>query len=130
MIRNSHRFRYGFGYRLFLSMTILAMLLGSQASSAVASVPTGTVPAPAPAPSNHLMVNVVSATDAASISDFKYIINVDNTGTTTQRSPARMAVTRATQVIRATCDWVSVAGRANNSPIFTQGDQSDFGSRY
>lgn len=70
----------------------------------------------------------------APITEFKYIINIDNTGTTTQRSPEDDNYACSPKLSDGTvnpdypdsCDWVSVAGRAANSPIFTQGDQHDF----
>src|SRR5690349_9217514 len=83
---------------------------------------------------NILTLSVISADDSATygiakgdpITNFKYIINVDNTGTTTQRTPAQGGgCSPADAGYPDTCKWVSVAGRANNSPIYTQGDQSD-----
>lgn len=65
------------------------------------------------------------------VTAYKYIINVDNTGTTAQRPnpttgepPA--ACTPAYPGYPDSCQWVSIAGAASNSPIYTQGDQSDF----
>ena len=59
------------------------------------------------------------------ITEYKYIINVDNTGTTQQRSPAD-GCSPASAGYPASCEWVSIAGAASYSPIYTQGDQSDF----
>jgi hypothetical protein len=129
MIITNHRFRYGIWYRLILGMTILAMALGGQASN-VTNVQAETLAAPLAAPSNHLMVNVVDATNnSIAITQFKYIINIDNTGTTTQRNPnPGSGCSPSDAGYPGSCNWVSVAGRANHSPIFTQGDESDFGS--
>ncbi|MEZ4615454.1 MAG: hypothetical protein R2867_08055 [Caldilineaceae bacterium] len=65
------------------------------------------------------------------ITMFKYIINEDNTGTTTQRpnpttgAPPN-ACTPAGSGYPGSCGWVSIAGTASNSPIYTQGDEHDF----
>ena len=89
MISNSHRFRYRFWYRLILSVTILAMVLGGQAAPATVARAAG----------NTLELNVISARSdprafggagvvaGANVADYQYIINIDNTGTTEQRSP-------------------------------------------
>ena len=77
--------------------------------------------------SNTMTLQVMSATDGTPIDTFQYIINVDNTGTTTQRSAEPGSGCSPQDAgYPDTCNWVSVAGRANNSPILTQGDQSDF----
>ena len=58
-------------------------------------------------------VNVVSAADGATpVGHFKYIINIDNTGTTVQRSPAA-GCSPASPGYPDSCNWVSVAGRAS-----------------
>lgn len=118
-----HRFRHQFWHRVNMTVTILAMLFGSQGVNVV-SVQASPVLA---APTNHLMVNVVSASDLSTVADFKYIINIDNTGTTSQRSPAD-GCNPLSAGYPDSCKWVSVAGAAGHSPIFTQGDQSDFGA--
>jgi len=99
------------------TITVLVMLAGGQATSVtVAQAQTYT-----------MSLQVISATDAAPILDFSYIINVDNTGTTEQRSPAPgTGCNPADLGYPGSCNWVSIAGRANHSPILTQGDQSDF----
>ena len=83
---NIYRFRDKVVYRLFLTVTLLALVLGSQA------VTTTVVRAD----TNTLTLSVVSANDSATygitkgdpITEFKYMINIDNTGTTVQRNPA------------------------------------------
>ena len=80
---------------------------------------------PVLAATNTMSLRVESADDGAVINDFNYIINIDNTGTTEQRSPAD-GCNPGDPNYPDSCNWVSVAGRANNSPILTQGDQSDF----
>lgn len=63
----------------------------------------------------------------ALISSYKYIINVDNTGTTTQRSPAPgTGCSPQDPEYPDSCKWTSIAGTPGSSPIYTQGDQADF----
>ena len=59
------------------------------------------------------------------ITQFKYIINVDNTGTTDQRGPAD-GCSPEVAGYPGTCFWTSIAGVPGSSPIFTQGNQDDF----
>ena len=61
------------------------------------------------------------------ITEFKYIINLDNTGTTNQRTPAD-GCSPAGSGYPDSCAWASIAGLASHSPVVTQGDQSDFGN--
>jgi uncharacterized repeat protein (TIGR01451 family) len=112
------------GYRFIVIMVVLALAVVGRAST-IASAQTNA--APAQALSNTLQLSVISAADhSIHVTDYKYIINIDNTGTTTQRSPAE-GCSPDSPGYPGSCNWVSVAGRANNSPIFTQGDSSDFG---
>ncbi len=112
------------GYRFVIVLSILAILAGSPGARVV-SAQTNALPVLATSSTLHL--SVVSAADnSVTVPDYKYIINIDNTGTTTQRSPAEGCSPSSPGYPEA-CDWVSVAGRANNSPIFTQGDSGDFG---
>ncbi|MEP7135950.1 MAG: SdrD B-like domain-containing protein [Chloroflexota bacterium] len=128
---------YGIGYHLMVVLSILAIALGGQTSVSVSAQanPTAPVTAPVAAPVSTLTLSVVSADDSATytitkgdaITEFKYIINIDNSGTTAQRSPAPGTGCSPTDAgYPGTCNWVSVAGRANHSPIYTQGDQGDF----
>jgi uncharacterized repeat protein (TIGR01451 family) len=118
--------RYRIIQRLFVVFLTLALLIGNQ-------VP-GSIPQ-AQAATNTLMLRVISADDSATygiakgdvITQFKYIINIDNTGTTEQRSPAD-GCSPADPGYPGSCHWVSVAGSAGSSPIFTQGDETDFGA--
>ena len=74
-----------FGQRLLFVLLTLAMMLTNQSSTVSVQAATNTL---------HLAV--ASAADSPTygitkgdaISQFKYMINVDNTGTTEQRSPA------------------------------------------
>jgi uncharacterized repeat protein (TIGR01451 family) len=65
----------------------------------------------------------------AVVSSYKYLINIDNTGTTTQRSPAvGTGCNTADAGYPSSCSWTSIAGAKGSSPIYTQGDQADFAS--
>ncbi|MDO8363828.1 MAG: hypothetical protein Q7V88_13085 [Actinomycetota bacterium] len=71
-------------------------------------------------------LQVMSATDATPITTFKYLINIDNTGSTKQREPSDGCSPEAVGYPDS-CDWTSM-GHASNSPIFTQGTEADFAS--
>ncbi|MCW2797968.1 SdrD B-like domain-containing protein, partial [Nocardioides sp.] len=90
------------------------------------------------APTNQLTIEVTSArteprafggagaTAGDAVSDFKYIINVDNTGTTGQRSPAPgSGCSAADPGYPGSCPWPSIAEVPHMSPIYGHGDQSD-----
>jgi len=104
-------------------MTIV-MAFGGQATFLTQSAQAKSDSAPL-LQTNTMSLRVESATDGTNIPDYKYIINIDNTGSTTQRSPAD-GCNPSDPDYPNSCNWVSIAGRANNSPILTQGDQSDF----
>ena len=60
------------------------------------------------------------------IDDFKYIINVDNTGTTSQRNPAPGSGCSTSDAnYPASCDWPSIMEVPHASPIYAEGDQAD-----
>jgi len=114
---------------LFFGLAILMAGLFFASGSSVQQVSAAT---------NSLSLSVISARTeprafggvgvikGATIPDYKYIINIDNTGTTTQRSPADGCSPAAGAEYPASCEWTSIAGIAGSSPIYTQGDQSDF----
>jgi uncharacterized repeat protein (TIGR01451 family) len=116
------------------------MAIGNIAPFASTPARAENAAAPRPALSNYtLHLSLFDATDTnvppTSLHiPFKYIINVDNTGTTDQRSPAddnyACSPTLGDGSVNPnypdSCKWVSIAGRANHSPIYTQGDQNDF----
>ncbi len=70
-------------------------------------------------------LRVIEAEGGAPVGTYKYLINVDNTGTTTQRSPADGCNPGASGY-PGSCKWTSIAGVPGSSPIYTQGDQSSF----
>ena len=126
-------------------ITVLVMTIGNFASFSVTTTALAeNAEAQAPVPLYTMHLSVISANDSDSIDypstkgeaipQFKYIINIDNTGTTEQRGPADDSYACSPTLgngnpnpdYPGSCNWVSVAGRAGHSPIYTQGDQSDF----
>ena len=116
-------------------LAYLLMALGML--SAVLLVQTNQTPVQA-APTNVLTLHVTSqrteprasVAKGDPIATFKYIINVDNTGTTEQNpykagSPTGCSTSDAGYP--ASCHWTSM-GIASSAPIYTQGDESDFGA--
>jgi hypothetical protein len=100
----------------------LIMLLSSQPF-------TPATVTPALAQTNTMTLAVQDAASGAPIAAYQYIINFDNTGTTTQRSAAPGSGCSPQDAgYPDTCDWVSIAGVKSSSPILTQGDESDFAS--
>ena len=92
------------------------------------------VAAPA-AQANQLTLNVVSARTEVNhpggavakgdpIPNFKYIINIDNTGDPYQARTPGCAPTDPGYP--DTCDWPSIRAVPGAAPIYTQGDQDDF----
>jgi uncharacterized repeat protein (TIGR01451 family) len=112
-----------------------AALVGSLAM--ILTVVQNVVSPGASAATNTLKIAVVSARTepralggaGVAINDpiaaFKYIINVDNTGETTQRTPADGCSPAGGVNYPASCKWTSVSTKSS-SPIFTQGDETDF----
>jgi hypothetical protein len=124
---------------LFTFLFCLTLLSGLVPLTIGPSVPT------VQAQTNTLTLSVISARTEPrafggagvlkgdTVATYKYIINEDNTGTTTQRlDPNTGALpyecTPADSAYPANCQWVSIAGAASNSPVVTQGDQTDFGA--
>jgi hypothetical protein len=101
----------------------LIMLLSSQPF-----LPATVTPAVAQVTqTNEIRLSVKSATDGTPIPNYSYIINEDNTGTTTQRSAEPgTGCSPQDAGYPDSCKWVSIAGVSSSSPILTQGDQSDF----
>ena len=80
-----------------------------------------------PSQAASVALSVLSTNGAGPISAYKYIINVDNTGTTEQRSPAPGTGCSPQDLgYPGSCHWVSIAGAKTSSPVLMQGDQVDF----
>ncbi|MCB0113328.1 MAG: hypothetical protein KDD84_04550, partial [Caldilineaceae bacterium] len=61
------------------------------------------------------------------IESFRYLINVDNTGQTDQRSAdPGTGCSPEDPGYPESCRWTSIAGAPSNAPIYTQGNQDDF----
>ena len=113
---------------LFALYVMVFAALGVQSSLRVQNVYAAT---------NTLFIDVISArTEPLAIggigvvkgdpvTEYKYIINIDNTGETTQRTPAE-GCSPEDPDYPGSCKWTSIAGSASSSPIYTQGDQDDF----
>ena len=125
---------------LIVILTVLAIIV----APVLAIFPAATPRAVAQAAATTLTLKVVSArtepahTDPVTgdpapvvqgdaISTYNYIINVDNTGTTVQRSPAPgTGCSPQDAGYPDSCKWTSIAGVPGSSPIYTQGTQADF----
>lgn len=123
MIMNSHRFRFRIWYHLFLGVTILASALGGPASFTT-SAKAEALTVPPAAPTNHLTLNVVDVANSAAIGEYKYLINVDNTGDPFQ--PRNAGCSPDDPGYPDSCDWPSIRAVPGAAPIFTQGNQDDF----
>jgi hypothetical protein len=110
-----------------------------------AALPIAFLVAPTPQPAqaattNTLTLNVISArteprafagagvTKGAAISNFSYMINQDNSGSTAQRSPALGSGCNTLDAgYPGSCEWTSIKETPHTtSPIVRQGDQADF----
>ena len=111
-----------------------AALVGSLAM--ILTVVQNVVSPGASAATNTLKIEVVSARTEPRrpggavvkgdvLTSFKYIINVDNTGQTTQRTPSAGCSPAGGTSYPSSCSWTSI-GIKSSAPIFTQGDQGDF----
>lgn len=110
-------------------ITVLVMTIGNFAPFASTTALAAT---------NTLTLNVISArtdprafggagvTAGDAVTEYQYIINIDNTGTTEQRAPTGDCSPSDDAAYPENCNWTSIAGIASSSPIYTQGDQSDF----
>ena len=79
---------------------------------------------------NTLHLSVVSAVDGTTpVGSFKYLINLDNTGTTGQRENAvddgQPCSPIGNSAYPASCSWTSM-GVASSSPVVTSGTDGDF----
>jgi uncharacterized repeat protein (TIGR01451 family) len=121
-------------------LTLLAIIV----APVMAVFPAATPRAAAQAAATTLTLKVVSArtepahTDPGTgdpapvvqgdaIINYAYIINIDNTGTTAQRSPEPgTGCSPQDAGYPDSCKWTSIAGVPGSSPIYTQGTEADF----
>jgi len=78
------------------------------------------------AQTNHLDLLVFDAQTSGSIGTYKYLINIDNTGNPDQ--PRYEGCYPTDPGYPDSCDWPSVREVPSSAPIYTSGDQDDFGA--
>ena len=115
--------------RMFMSALATVVLLGTQMFAVIPAV------VQAAPPTNDITLRVQSArtepralggvgvTAGDNIPAYKWIINVDNTGTTEQRSPGD-GCSPEDPNYPASCHWASIAGLRSSAPVAAQGDES------
>ncbi|MEZ4866175.1 MAG: IPT/TIG domain-containing protein [Caldilineaceae bacterium] len=127
--------------RTLVHLAVVAALLLTSFAPVMPTLTATALAAPATAPlaqtTNTLIIQVTSArtearafsgagvTKGDPVTEYKYIINDDNTGTTSLHTPTGGCSPTAAGYPDS-CEWVSIAGAASSSPIVTQGDQDDF----
>jgi hypothetical protein len=138
------------GTWLATTMLVASHVLVPAAQAAQVPAAAPAAPAAAPAalvnPTSTITLNVTSAraeplapdgtgsapvTKGQAVTSFKYLINIDNTGTTDQKpNPTTGALpaacTPADPSYPANCLWPSIAGLSSSSPVLTQGTEADF----
>ena len=62
------------------------------------------------------------------VSDYKFLVNVDNTGQTITRSPTGPCSPSDPNYPKS-CEWTSIAGTPSHSPVYTQGDSSNMAAK-
>lgn len=119
----NHSFRHSMKlWRWIVSIiTVLVMSIGSFAPFAVSAI---ALAKPAAAPTNHLMLSVVDAESSLAIGEYKYLINIDNTGNPLQ--PRNDGCSPENAGYPDSCDWPSIRAVPGAAPIYTQGSQDDF----
>lgn len=73
-----------------------------------------------------LQLSVVNAADNSGISTYRYLINIDNTGNPFQERAA--GCSPLDNGYPESCDWPSIRSVPSSSPIYTSGNQDDFGA--
>ena len=119
------------------SSTIVMTVLAVVAAAFTTVLAATTEPAQA-APTNDLSLSVVSArteprafggagvTRGDAVDHFRWIVNIDNTGTTRQRSPQPgTGCSTADAGYPGSCDWASIGEIRESSPIYAHGDETD-----
>jgi len=74
----------------------------------------------------HLDLDVVDAQTATPIGQYQYLINVDNTGNPDQLRD--QGCSPENPGYPDSCEWPSVRAVPSSAPIYTSGDQTDFGA--
>jgi uncharacterized repeat protein (TIGR01451 family) len=112
--------RAKFSRKIVLNLTILLLLLVGQVPLATSAVQA----MPAAAPTNHLNLIVLDAGNLSSIGEYKYLINVDNTGDPFQDRNA--GCSPEDPGYPDSCNWPSIRAVPGAAPVFAQGNQDDF----
>ena len=111
--------------RFFVSAAATALLIATQLMVVLPTVQAAT---------NDITLRVQSARDESRalggagvakgdlVTSYRWMINVDNTGTTEQRTPGD-GCSPEDPDYPTSCHWTSIAGLASSSPVAAQGDQ-------
>ena len=116
--------------------SLRSVLFGVVLLMLLAILAVGLTHSTAEAQANVLTLNVISARSELNapggpvfkgdpVTQYKYLINIDNTGNPTQAKGSGCSVGDAGYP--DSCDWPSVREVPGAAPIFTQGNQDDFG---
>ncbi len=62
------------------------------------------------------------------VTEFKFLVNVDNTGQTITRSPTGPCSPSDPNYPNS-CEWTSIAGTPGHSPVYTQGDNANVSAK-
>ena len=116
----NHSFRHSMKlWRWIVSIiTVLVMSIGSFAPFAVSAI---ALAKPAAAPTNHLMLSVVDAESSLAIGEYKYLINIDNTGNPLQ--PRNDGCSPENAGYPDSCDWPSIRAVPGAAPLGRVGVQ-------
>ncbi len=106
--------------RMAFHITALFVMLIGQTPLAVSVAQA----MPAAATTNHLNLTVVDADTSAAIAQYKYLINIDNTGDPFQARED--GCTPEDPTYPDNCNWPSIRAISPYAPIYTQGNQDDF----
>ncbi len=110
--------------RYFSILAVLAIVFGSLSTANAAPVVQQPVAA---ATTNAITLNVMSTDGTTAIPDYKWLINVDNSGNPLDAESDCRPTDPANPDPNylSLCDWPSVHTIRGSSPIFTQGTQAD-----
>ena len=133
------------GWRRFFAFAAVIVVGGTQLVVPVVAAPRPTIGSQAAArdallnPTSTIHLDVQAArtepranggdgvTEGDPVAEFKWIINIDNTGTTTQRNAnPGSGCSPLDPNYPDSCDWASIAGLASSAPVFAQGDETTF----
>ena len=133
------------GWRRLFAFAAVTIVAGAQLAVPVVAAPNPTSGSHAAArdailnPTSTIHLDVHAArtepradggngvTEGDPIAVFKWMVNLDNTGTTTQRNPnAGGGCSTSDAGYPDSCKWASIAGLASSAPVVAQGDETTF----